>query len=128
MLNAYYFNFKRGYISPAGTAKFNHRYVGIPAPKLYAPVILGSAYSPYDLVEHTKTILGSAYSPYDLVEHTKTILGSAYSPYDLVGHTEAIPGSAYSIYDLVEHTEAITASAYGSKDPFFKEVNNEVEL
>ena len=82
MINGYWFNFKRGYITPAGTFKFNRRYVGTPLPNKYTPVILGAAYSPYDLQEHTKALLGASYSLYDLQDHRKAVFGLSYYSLD----------------------------------------------
>ena len=113
MLSGYWFNFKRGYITPVGTTKLNKRYVGIPAPAVYTPVILGQTYLPQDFdMNFILFVEGQAYAPFDFVDLPLIIEGQAYAPFDFADIPLIIEGQSYVPFDFANVSRETLGQAY----------------
>lgn len=125
MLSGYWFNFKRGYITPVGTTKLNKRYVGIPAPAVYTPVILGQNYLPQDFnADFIPFIIGQSYVPFDFADVLQVIVGQSYVPFDFADVSRETLGQSYTPLPHGKPTvfTAIIAGSYHTIDNNFKEV------
>lgn len=142
MFRGYWYNFKRGYITPVGTTKLNKRYVGLPLPRRFAPVILGqrylpkdfdvsvlpvksgTVYKPFDHLLVPLVCVGTSYEPYDRLKAPFVSVGVPYIPFDFKAALRAYTGLSYTALPHGKPTvfTAMTGTRYTTTDPIFKEV------